>query len=64
MLSVKQGSIKYDFLSLWYDLTWDWTQVSRAIGERSNHYANVRCTTSMDFPDSFSQFISLIHRYQ
>ena len=23
MLSVKQGGIKYHFLSLWYDLTWD-----------------------------------------
>ena len=33
MLSVKQGSIKYHFLSLWYDSTWDWTQVSRAMGE-------------------------------
>ena len=42
MLSVKQGSIKYHFLSLWYDSTWDWTQVSRAIGEYSNHYVNVR----------------------
>ena len=30
MLSVKQGGIKYHF---WYDSTWDWTQVSRAIGE-------------------------------
>ena len=39
MLSVKQGGIKYHFLSLWYDLTWDWTQVSRAIGEHSNRYA-------------------------
>ena len=37
MLSVKQGGIKYHFLSLWYDSTWDWTQVSRAIGEHSNH---------------------------
>ena len=27
MLSVKQGSIKYHFLSLWYDATWEWTQV-------------------------------------
>ena len=27
MLSVKQDSIKYYFLSLWYDSTWDWTQV-------------------------------------
>ena len=25
MLSVKQGGIKYHFLSLWYDRTWDWT---------------------------------------
>ena len=33
MLSVKQRGIKYHFLSLWYDATWDWTQVSRAIGE-------------------------------
>ena len=41
MLSVKQGNIKYHFLSLWYDSTWDWTQVSRAIGEHSNHYTNV-----------------------
>ena len=40
MLSVKQGTIKYHFLSLWYDSTWDWTQGSRAIGEHSNHYAN------------------------
>ena len=36
MLSVKQGGIKYHFLSLWYDLTWDWTLVSRAIGGHSN----------------------------
>ena len=35
MLSVKQGGIKYHFLSLWYDSTWDWNQVSRAIGEHS-----------------------------
>ena len=31
MLSIKQGSIKYHFLSLWYDLTWDWTPVSQVI---------------------------------
>ena len=39
MLSVKQGGIKYHFLSLWYDSTWDWTQFSQAIGEHSNHEA-------------------------
>ena len=33
--SVKQGSIKYNFLRLWYDSIWDWKQVSRAIGEHS-----------------------------
>ena len=37
MLSAKQGGIKYHFLSLWYDSTWDWTQVSRAIGEHSKY---------------------------
>ena len=41
MLSVKQDSIKYHFLSFWYDSTWDWNQISRAIGEHSNHYANI-----------------------
>ena len=40
MLSVKQGSIKYNFLSLWYDSTWDWTLVSRTTGEHSTHYAD------------------------
>ena len=39
-LSVKQGGIKYHFLSLWYDSTWDWTQVSWAIGGHSKHNAN------------------------
>ena len=43
MLSVKQGDIKYHFFKF-FGMTWpgDWTQVSWAIGEHSNHYANVR----------------------
>ena len=41
MLSVKQGGIKYHFLNLWYDSTWDWTQVSWAIGKHANYHANV-----------------------
>ena len=40
MLSVKQGGIKHQYFSLWYDLARDWTPVSRTIGEHSNHYAN------------------------
>ena len=42
MLSVKQGSIKYHFLSLWYNSTWNWTQVFRAIVEHSNYWANIK----------------------
>ena len=42
ILSVKQGGIKYHFLSLWYDSIWDWTQVFWAIDKYSNHYANVQ----------------------
>ena len=40
MLSVKQVSTEYNILSLWYDSTRDWTSVSQAIDEHSNHYAN------------------------
>ena len=45
MLSVKQGGIKYHFLSLWYDSIWDRTQVSRAIGE---HYRTLPKTTEIN----------------
>ena len=34
MLSVKQGGIKYHFLSLWYDSTLDLT---RSMGKHSTH---------------------------
>ena len=40
MLNVKQGSIKYRFLSLYYDSTCDWTLIYRVIGEHSNHKTN------------------------
>ena len=40
MLSIKQRGIKYHFLSLWYESTWDWTLVSWTSGEHSNDYAN------------------------
>ena len=35
--SIKQGGIKYHFLSLWYVSTWDWAPVSQTIGEHSTH---------------------------
>ena len=37
MLSVKQGGIKYHFVSVLYDLIWDWTLVSLAIAEHFTH---------------------------
>ena len=42
MLSVKQGDIKYHFLSLLYDSTWDWTSVFRIISEHSTYYNNIQ----------------------
>ena len=41
MLRVKQGGIKYHFLSFWYDSTWDWTPVSLAIGKHLAHYVDM-----------------------
>ena len=41
MLSVKQGGTKYHFFSLYYDFTWDWTQVSCTISEHSIHDTNM-----------------------
>ena len=38
--SVPYNAEYYFFLSLWYDSSWDWILVSRAIGEHSTHYAN------------------------
>ena len=40
MLSDKQGGIKLNILSLWYDTTRDWTPVFQTIGEHQKHYAN------------------------
>ena len=37
MLCVKHVVIKYHFLNHWYDSIWDWTPVSRTIGEHSIH---------------------------
>ena len=37
MATVKQVGIKYYFLSLWYDSTWDQTRVSWAIAEQTTH---------------------------
>ena len=37
MMSVKQSGIKYNYLSLWYDLTWDWTLVFQTIGKHYTH---------------------------
>ena len=33
-------AIQHHFLSLWYDFNWNWTLVSRAIGEHSTKLTN------------------------
>ena len=40
ILNVNQRGIKNYFLSLRYDSTWDWTKLSRNIGEHSTHFIN------------------------
>ena len=37
------------FLSLWYELTWDWTPVSWTIGGHCNHYVNIYIYTAVFF---------------
>ena len=65
MLSVKQGGIKYHFKSLWYDSTWDWTQVSRAIGEHSNRWATpVTRQTGVRFPDGEVNIVVIVYYFQ
>ena len=56
MLCVKQGGIKYHFLSFWYDLTWDWTQISWAIGKYSNHYASLNSIHAIIFTSELMPF--------
>ena len=46
MLSVKQRGVKYHFLSLWYDLTWDWTPISQTIGKHSTLDYTIKCPSS------------------
>ena len=41
MLSVKQGGIKYHFLSFWYDSTWDWTTVSWTNAKKKSCFLRV-----------------------
>ena len=49
MLSVKQGGIKYYFLSFWYDSTMNWTPISRTISELIRSMA--RSTIQLNIPD-------------
>ena len=55
MVSVKQGDIKYHFLSFWYDATWTEPFVSRTIREHSTHSANEPVNNSI-LNNTFTQF--------
>ena len=54
MLSVKQGDIKYHFLSLWYDSTWDWNPMSRNASPDSRNILIIH-------GDIFSNHISVLY---
>ena len=53
MLSDSQGGIKYHFLCLWYDSTWDWAPISRTIDKHSTHEAKNDCLGDVCFDDYF-----------
>ena len=57
MLSVKQGGIKYDFLSHWYDSTRDRTPVSRKIGKKNRWLTDL---LHSDF-NSMSTHLEIFH---
>ena len=57
MLNVKQGGIKYHFLNLWYDSTWDWTVVSWDISDHSNHYVNGLINIFSDPPTEYLELV-------
>ena len=58
MPSVKQGRIKYNFLSLWYDSIWDWTLVFRAIGEHFNPKKHTQSKISLK-KENWKKYIPL-----
>ena len=41
----KQGGIKYHFLNLWYDFTWDWTPLLRLLTSTSG-FSNIKAEKS------------------
>ena len=65
MLSAKQGCIKYHFLSLWYDTTWERTSISWTIGECSNHYPTVNIELNKIYRSvfMFSKMLSIFDAF-
>ena len=64
MLSVKQGGINYHFLSLWYDLTWDRTQVSQTTDTSNNYFKYKYFTQFCGFNIFLSNDLHLILSFQ
>ena len=55
-MNVKQGG-KYHFLTLWYNLIGDWTQVSWSISEHSNYYVNKKFHLNLKKKYCFFSFL-------
>ena len=66
MQCVKPGGIKYHFMNLWYDSTWDWTLVARTIGKHSTHLANGLVSSKVDNPifSNLSQVIVIFYFFK
>ena len=57
MVNVKQGGIKYHFLSLWYDSAWKWTPVYQTIGKHSTHLVQKKKILESDFKAEYITYL-------
>ena len=63
MLSAKKGRIKYHFLSLCYDSTWDLTKVSRKLTKlNGSKYCYVSLTIQLNISHLFI-YSSMIQKF-
>ena len=63
MLSVKQGVIKYHFLSLWYDSTWDYFSLYIYISLSLSLYLYIYIYIYISLSLYFSLSLSLTHTH-
>ena len=62
MLSAKQDGIKYHFLRIWCDSTWDWTPFSLTIGEQK--YFTIEMQSKLFYGRNNQRIISLYNSFE